>query len=206
MDRATRNKVVSGTQDDLTSGNACWETAPLVYQAIAEAFGPFDVDVCADAQRNLAPVWFGPDSPVGEFDALTAVWPRYGTRGYGNPPYGKFISKILPYAKLMTRNGFASTFLIPMRVTKAFQAHVMSGAAEVHLCDKRLMFFENGLPRISRDKSGKWKADPAVFDSMIVRYLPLTPVKPSFQMFKVPQHVTPELIERARLRKLAEAA
>ena len=31
-------------QGDLTTGNACWETAPKIYEAIANDFGPFDID------------------------------------------------------------------------------------------------------------------------------------------------------------------
>lgn len=71
MNRATRDKFASGTdQADLTTGNACWETAPLVFQKLAEDFGPFDIDLTADAQRALCRVWFGPDSSVGQYDAL----------------------------------------------------------------------------------------------------------------------------------------
>lgn len=204
MNRDTRDKFASGTdQANLTSGTACWETAPLIYQAIAESFGPFDVDICADAQRHLAPIWFGPDSLVREFDALTADWVQHGDSGFDNPPYGAFIGRVLPKAIEQARLGFASTHLIPLRITRAFKAHIMAGAAEVHICDKRLVFFENGVPRCSADKGGKLKADPAMFDSIIVRYLPGTFAQPTFQLWPVPPHVTAEDIERARDRRAA---
>jgi hypothetical protein len=49
MDNATKNKLTSGTdQADLTTGNACWETPPLVFAKLNEDFGPFDVDLTAD--------------------------------------------------------------------------------------------------------------------------------------------------------------
>lgn len=198
-------EILGGTdQRDLTTGNACWETAPRIYQAIADSFGPFDVDICADARRNLAPVWFGPDSPVGELDALTADWARYGSRGFGNPPYGAFIGKVLPRAIVAARHGFASAHLIPLRITKAFKSHIMPGAAEVHICDSRLVFFENGVPRCSVDKRGNLRPDPAMFDSIIVRYLPgPPPAAPAFKWWKVPPHVTPADIERAAARRAA---
>lgn len=67
MNNETKNKLTSGTdQADLTTGNACWETPPLVFRKLNEDFGPFDVDLTADAQRHLCPTWFGPDSNVGE--------------------------------------------------------------------------------------------------------------------------------------------
>jgi hypothetical protein len=83
MNGATKNKLTSGTdRSDLTTGNACWETPPLVFPKLADDFGPFDVDVTADAQRHLCPIWFGPDSSIGAVDALRSDWCAGGqTRG-----------------------------------------------------------------------------------------------------------------------------
>lgn len=222
MKRDTRDKFASGTkQDDLTTGNACWETAPLIYAQLNEDFGPFDVDLTADAQRHLCPVWVGPDSPVGEFDAIVAPWSTHGRNGYSNPPYGAFISGsqskkaprlgLLEKAGIEAGLGFASTLLLPLRITRAFRAHAMTGAAEVLLPDKRLVFFENGVPRINlthwREK-GKARADGALFDSVIVRYLPGHEGAPRLGEWKVPKHVTVQDLERAaeqmRARELAE--
>jgi hypothetical protein len=204
MKRETRDKFASGTdQADLTVGNACWETAPLVFAKLHEEFGPFDVDLTADAQRHLCPVWFGPGSNVGEFDALTADWRSHGTNGYSNPPYGPFIQRVLPIAKDWARQGFTSTFLLPLRVTKAFKAHVLRGATELIFPDKRLTFFENGVPRCSLDKKGRLRPDPALFDSILVRYEPDTQpdASPILTVWQVPPHVTAEDIERAALRR-----
>lgn len=206
MNRATRDKLVSGTdQRDLTTGNACWETAPLVYQKLNEDFGPFDVDLTADAQRALCPRWFGPGSPWCE-DALQAAW-MIGTNGYSNPPYGPFIQQILPKAQREAHQGFRSTLLLPLRVTKAFKAYVLQGASELWFCDKRLVFFEHGIPRLNEKawrEKGELRADPAVFDSIIVRYLPgRVTTTPTIGIWKVPPHVTAADLERARLRKAA---
>lgn len=209
MDNATKNKLTSGTdQSDLTTGNACWETAPLVFQKLNEDFGPFDVDLTADAQRHLCPIWFGPDSPVGEFDALTAMWHDFGRNGYSNPPYGPFIQRLLPHANNEARlKEFSSTLLLPMRVTKAFKAYVLNGASELLFCDTRLTFFENGIPRLNEKQwreEGRAVADPAVFDSIIVRYVPgQTTLRVG--IWNVPKHVTADDLARAIERRKAAA-
>jgi hypothetical protein len=207
MDRQTRDKFASGTdQSDLTSGNACWETAPLIFAQLNEDFGPFDIDLTADAQRHLCPIWFGPDSPLRLFDALTANWWDVGNTGYSNPPYGAFVPLIFEKAKLEAGFGFASTFLPPLRITKGFHAHVLNGAAEVILPDKRLVFFENGVPRINaktfREK-GRATADCALFDSCIVRYVPGHTGPPALKAWKVPPHVTKQDLDRAAERMAA---
>lgn len=205
MDRATRDKFASGTdQADLTTGNACWETAPLVFDALNRHFGPFDVDLTADAQRHLCPIWFGPQSNVAETDALEAEWTACGRRtGYSNPPYGPFVQKLLPKAKYWAQEGFGSTLLLPLRVTKAFKTHILSGATDLIFPDSRLVFFENGVPRCSVDKRGNLRPDPAMFDSIIVRYTPDLRPTPRLGLWKVPPHVTADDIERARLRRAA---
>lgn len=207
MDRATRDKLVSGTkQDDLTTGNACWETPPLVFEQLNHDFGPFDVDLTADAQRHLCETWFGPQSNVGEFDALTADWYSHGRRGYSNPPYGPFIQKLLPCAKQWKTHGFTSVLLLPMRVTKAFKAHILDGASDLLFCDSRITFFENGVPRLNdkawREK-GKAVADPAVFDSIVVIYQPHRDF--SVGIWNVPKHVTVDDLARAVDRKRVAA-
>lgn len=206
MNRATRDKFASGTdQTDLTTGNACWETAPAIFTKLNEDFGPFDIDLTADAQRHLVPWWYGPGSPITA-DALAATWHHKGRNGYSNPPYGPFIQKILPKAKEEARWGFSSTFLIPLRVTKAFKAHILSGASDLVFPDKRLVFFENGVPRVNEKdwrEKGILRADPALFDSIIVRYQPGIWERPRLDVWKVPQHVFPSDLERWRERRLA---
>lgn len=216
MNRETRDKLVSGTdQADLTTGNACWETPPLVFAKLNADFGPFDVDLTADAQRHLCAVWFGPQSNVAECDALTADWPACGRRrGYSNPPYGPFIQELLPIAKRWTKRGdyhegFETTLLLPMRVTKAFKAHVLNGASDLLFCDTRITFFENGVPRLNEKQwreKGRAVADPAVFDSIIVRYRPGANAL-NVGTWQVPKHVTAADLARAvqRRQQFAEA-
>lgn len=208
MNNDTKNKLTSGAdQADLTTGNACWETPPLVFEQLQSDFGPFALDLTADAQRHLVPNWFGPNSPCREFDALTAQWTQHGATGYSNPPYGPFIQRLLALAKFWKVEGFASTLLLPMRVTKAFKAHVIEGASDLLFCDSRLTFFENGVPRLNEKN---WRehqravADPAVFDSIIVRYAPGRTAL-HVGIWSVPKHVTKQDLDRAveRRKKVA---
>lgn len=211
MNRATRDKLVSGTnQKDLTTGSAVWETPPLVFAKLNEDFGPFDVDLTADALRHLCPVWFGPDSNVGQETVFNTNWRRTDRKnGFSNPPYGPFVVRLLFYAKdYAIGAGFSSTLLLPMRVTKAFKAHILKGAAQLLFCDSRITFFENGVPRLNEKafKAGKATADPAVFDSIIVRYLPGVYEVPSIGVWHVPKHVTAEDLERAVTRRREQQA
>jgi phage N-6-adenine-methyltransferase len=207
VNNETKNKLTSGTdQADLTSGNACWETPPAIFAALNDQFGPFDLDICADAQRALYPRYFGPGSDLS-VDALIADWSAHGFAGYCNPPYGAFIGKILPVAKAQARLGFTSVFLIPMRVTRAFKAHIMQGAADLLFCDSRIVFFENGAPRLNRKafEAGRLVADSAVFDSIVVRYAPDARDRPRVDVWEVPDHVSSADLSRAAalLRKAA---
>lgn len=199
VNRATRDKFASATQADLTTGNACWETAPALYEALNDEFGPFDIDLTADSDRHLCDLWFGPGSPVGEYDALSAVWAAHGLRGYSNPPYDRrFVPKILARARYMQELGFESLFLLPLRVTKAFHEHVLKAASDLYFLDKRLVFFENGVPRCSFDKSGNVRPDTALFDSILVRYRLDNDYdnRPEVHTWHVPKHVFPADIER----------
>jgi hypothetical protein len=148
MNRETRDKFASRTQADVTSGNAVWQTPPLVFAALHAQFGPFDVDLTADPARALCGVWFGPGNPTDP-DALIAPWHRRGRCGFSNPPYGPFVPQLLAKAQHEAAFGFTSVLLLPMRATKAFHRYVLGGASELWFCDKRIAFFEEGLPRIN---------------------------------------------------------
>lgn len=187
MNTETRKKITAGT-DGADAANAKWQTPPEVFDKLQRDFGPFDIDLFADDDNHLLPRWFGPsDSNAcsGIDDALAIRWPEYGRCGFGNPPYGRIVVRVLAHAKQMAREGFDSTLLLPMRVTKAFSAHVMHGATQLFLCDKRILFYENGKPRMD----SKNQPQPAVFDSMIVRYMHgHYPQRPYVDLWRVPPH------------------
>lgn len=188
MNRATRDKFAAPTSPDPTTGNACLETPPQIFAKLSDDFGPFDIDLTADPIRHLCPKWFGPHSFWAE-DALTAQWMAFGKTGYSNPPYGAFVARMLKKAKAEAAIGFSSTLLLPVRITKAFHAHVLCGATEVWFCDKRIAFWENGAPK---PDPKTLKPTGALFDSMIVRYLPgMRFSPPRVRTWHVPPHNGP---------------
>jgi hypothetical protein len=199
MKRETRDKFASGTdQTDLTTGNACWETAPKVFEKLNRDFGRFDIDLTADVRRALCSTWFGPGSKSGD-DALTAIWNMHGRNGYSNPPYGPFVARMLERARYWASQDFRSTLLLPMRVTIAFRAHILPAATDLLFCSSRLYFFEDGAPRLNEKnwiKHGRATADSALFDSIVVRF---GPGRTSLNVgeWKVPDHVSPDDLERA---------
>ena len=199
MKRETRDKFAKRTdQTQLNAGGAVWETAPAVFADLNETFGPYKIDLTANAANHLCALWFGPDHVEERYrDALAIAWHEVADNGYSNPPYGAFVARILAKAKAEAKAGFSSDFLLPLRITRSFRAYVLRGAAEVLLADKRLVFFEGGLPRCTIDKkTGKVHADTAMFDSMIVRYKPGRHRQPKLGEYHVPKHVTKDHIAR----------
>lgn len=187
MNRATRDKLTART----TPKNATWETPPAIVAKLREDFGPFDLDLTGDIARATEPVWFGPQSPVGKFDALTADWMTYGTTGFSNPPYGSFIPHLLWQARRMQARGFTSTLLLPLRVTRAFRVEILGGASELFFCDKRIAFYEHGRPRWNAEARAKGvlRADTALFDSIIVRFRAGSTDRLQVGVWYVPPHV-----------------
>lgn len=184
---------------DKATTQSDWETPPAVFAKLNEDFGPFDIDLTANWDNRLTGIYFGP-SPADILgplpDALTAPWRDFGTRGYSNPPYGHpFVSQLLAKAVQEATRGFSTTFLLPLRITKAFRQYVLRHARCVYICDKRICFYEDGHPRwnqVRLRKDGVKRADPAMFDSMIVQFDSDQPYKTFGVMlheWHVPKHV-----------------
>lgn len=194
MDQATRELITSGTnQDDLTGGNACWQTPPAIYDALDREF-QFDVDLFADGRRALHPVWFGPGSDYEE-DAITAEWSAYGQNGFSNPPYGRFIRQVLAKAAEQAQCGFTSVHLIPHRMTVPVRQALFRSESvrEWLIPDSRIVFFENGQPRLD----AKGVPMPALFDSTILVFAPGVWM-PRVREWEVPEHVPAEFKRKGR--------
>ena len=199
-----------------------WETPPAIFHKLNQDFGPFELDLTADKQRCLIyagtfnTVWpaqyFGPGSPLAE-DALAAPWIDFGYSGYANPPYGPFVPQILRKAVSERDKGFTTTLLLPMRVTKAFLGIILPEASALYFCDRRICFFEHGKPRWNasrlhppqqargRRAIPQKVPDPAMFDSIIVRFDPahciqdengVHPKPLDVEIWHVPPHTAPE--------------
>lgn len=195
MNAATRRRITSGTdQADLTGGNACWQTPPVVFNWLNDRFR-FDVDLCADVTRALLPVWFGPGSEFEE-DALTAPWHEFGEFGFCNPPYGAFVAPVLRKAAEEARCGFTSLHLIPLRMNSGVREAVFRSGqvSRVMAANRRITFFENGAPR--RDAKGN--PMPALFDSMLLVFEPGRHPFPVLVEWDVPVHVSAEFKGKGR--------
>ena len=71
-------------------GKTDYGTPPALYDYLDRLFG-FDLDAAAHAGNHKCPVWFGPDSPSGVYDALRPAleWNQYGSRIWLNFPYSR---------------------------------------------------------------------------------------------------------------------
>lgn len=160
MDRAARDRFVASTdQDDLDYGeSACLETPPDFFEKLNAGFH-FDIDLTANEKNHLLPIWMGPGSPIGRPDALATEWyfvPTVyqqnngavaSTRGFSNPPYGKFIERILRKAVEDAAHGFTSVFLLPMRASSWYTEIVLVHATHLWHLEPRLTFWYNGQPK-----------------------------------------------------------
>jgi hypothetical protein len=206
----TTRKLTSRTDsDDPYGGNSCWETPPEVFAKLNADFGPFDLDMTADAKNHLLPDWVGPGSPLGA-DILAVLdlvnhdgFGISAKSGYSNPIYDyKFINALVPLCAFAARKkGFASTLLLPLRTTSDWwnwlitNQHNEDGAAVIAFCDKRICFYEGGEPRWNAKElaKGNYRPDSAVFDSVVIHFSAAPPagldVSTCFRVWQVPPHV-----------------
>lgn len=186
MDAELVKSMNSPTNADPTTGNACWETPPEVFDALNEEFH-FQIDLTGGpGTQHRCHFWLGPghDAVPKMNDALTMPWHSLRingkpiTSGFSNPPYGRFIPLILFKALQEAEHGFTSVFLLPNRVTLWYK-NMMRRASEIRIVDERIAFWENGHPRwnakILREED-RYVPDPAMFDSCIVVIRPKTDV------------------------------
>ena len=171
MNRAARDKFVATTdQSKLAYGEAaCLETPPALFAALHQEFH-FNVDLTANEQNHLLPVWFGPKG-LHE-NCLDPVWSNGMTNqvGFSNPPYGRCIELIL--AKAVVQQDFTSVFLLPLRASRWYKQFVLPYADEVrHL--PRVTFWYQGKPKETYSRTQqKMVITSALFDSMVVVYRP----------------------------------
>ncbi len=66
-----------------------WRTPPPLFADLSERYGPFTLDVAADARNHLCDRWYGPGG-LAE-DALAVSWRQVGdpVRAWCNPPYSR---------------------------------------------------------------------------------------------------------------------
>jgi phage N-6-adenine-methyltransferase len=108
-----------------------WATPDDYFQEVVDAFGPFDIDVCADCDNAKAPVYFTKDQ-----DGLAQQWEG---RCWMNPPYGREIGAWMQKAYESALNGAFVACLVPARTDTAWW-HNFAMRGEITFIRGRLKF------------------------------------------------------------------
>ena len=108
-----------------------WETPQDLFDALADEFGPFDLDVCATADNAKCDKYF-----TREDDGLAQEWD--GTC-WMNQPYGRKIIQWMKKAYESSLRGAMVVCLVPSRTdTKWWHEYAMQG--EIRFLLGRLKF------------------------------------------------------------------
>lgn len=132
-----------------------WRTPPKLFEWASKRYGNFDIDLAANAQNHLCPVWYGDG---GRGDAFAEKWHEgYNDtypicRGWCNPPYSK-ISPWVDKAILETVYGFETVMLIPAPNGEKYTQKLFQHAVSITWIIGRVGFVDstgkiiNGNPR-----------------------------------------------------------
>lgn len=144
-----------------------WETPQDLFDSLDAEFGPFDMDVAANAKNSKCSYFASKED-----DALTQDWMK---TNWCNPPYSRvleFVSK----AQQETTKGNTTVMLIPARTdTRFFHDYIYQKPnVEVRFLKGRIKFVspDGGLLRGTK-MNGSNNAAP--FPSMIVVFRVMTP-------------------------------
>ena len=111
-----------------SSKTELWATPQKFFDAISVLYGPFDIDVCADASNAKCPVYFDKVA-----DGLAQTWTG---KCWMNPPYGRDIGK---WMKKASESNATVVCLVPARTdTNWWHEYAMKG--EITLIKGRLKF------------------------------------------------------------------
>jgi phage N-6-adenine-methyltransferase len=111
-----------------SSKTELWATPQKFFDAISVLYGPFDIDVCADASNAKCHVYFDKSA-----DGLAQTWTG---KCWMNPPYGRDIGK---WMKKASESDATVVCLVPARTdTKWWHDYAMKG--EITFIRGRLKF------------------------------------------------------------------
>jgi len=114
-----------------SSKSDMWSTPQDTFDALADEFGPFDLDVCATPENAKCSRYY-----TKEDDGLAHPW--YG-RCWMNPPYGREIKAWMRKAYEESQRGATVVCLVPARTDTAWwHDYAMNG--EVRFLRGRLKF------------------------------------------------------------------
>jgi len=111
-----------------SSKTELWATPQKFFDAISVLYGPFDIDVCADASNAKCHVYFDKVA-----DGLAQTWTG---KCWMNPPYGRDIGK---WMKKASESNATVVCLVPARTdTNWWHEYAMKG--EITFIKGRLKF------------------------------------------------------------------
>lgn len=111
-----------------------WRTPLYVFRWAEWMWGPFDVDLAADADNALCEQYI-----TREENALSKSWGSYGRTGWCNPPYDNIEPWILK-AALERRHGFTTVLLIPAFNGEVYHQTTFDEAGAIRFIVGRLGF------------------------------------------------------------------
>lgn len=123
----------------MSSATDLWATPQDFFDKQNLLYGPFNVDVCADAINAKCPVYF--DKTI---DGLKQVWVG---KCWMNPPYGREIGKWMKKAYESAKSGTVVVCLVPARTdTKWWHDYAIKG--QITFIKGRLKFggLKNSAP------------------------------------------------------------
>lgn len=126
--------VQSGSNTPAAERDA-WRTPSWLFAYAEARWGPFDVDLAADAENHLCPEYL-----TLETDSLAARWDDWG-RAWLNPPYSNispWIEKAAGYAE--ARSGLVVVMLIPTPNGESYY-EAAGSATDLVLIQGRISFF-----------------------------------------------------------------
>jgi len=143
-----------------------WETPQELFDQLNAEFGPFDMDVAANAHNSKCSYFAGLDTKE---DGLQSAWMK---KNWCNPPYSR-VKEFAAKAESEAKQGKMTVMLIPARTdTRFFHDHIYNKpSVEVRFLKGRIKFIspDGKLLRGTR-MNGSNNAAP--FPSMVVIFKP----------------------------------
>lgn len=131
--------------------NDLWRTPDWLYNALNATYGPFDVDLAADAENTKCEKFYSIQT-----NALVHDWHLAGKNGFCNPPYSNLSLWLQKAKRESTAHKFRSTFVLPVWNGEQYwlDAVYRYGAREVRQIFGRIAFIDwNGL-EVSGNRGG----------------------------------------------------
>ena len=116
-----------------------WATPQKLFDDLNTEFGPFDLDVCAEAWNAKCTRFFSPSD-----DGLLQPW---SGRCWMNPPYGRQIGRWIEKAYREAGNGCTVVCLIPARTDTSYWHTYVMKADVIRFLRGRIYFVQRERER-----------------------------------------------------------